>query len=433
MITILGAGISGISAAYHLKEAGLNSVVFEKNKSWGGLCDNFTIGNGFRFDYFIHLSFTSSDYVKELFAKSSPFITHHPLSSNYYKGYWLKHPSQNNLAPLSTEEKVKIVLDFINRPKGTNPTNYKEWLLLQFGNYFTNNFPGKYTPKYWTVCAEELTTDWLGGRFSLPPLENLLKGAFEEQKENYYYANEMRYPKKGGYKTFLNEMVSDVDIHYQKEVVIIDVNTKRIDFKDGTNCYYEELVSSIPIPELISIIKDVPSNIREAANKLEATSGQLVSLGFNRPDITKYIWFYIYDSNILPARAYSPSIKSPENVPEGKSSLQFETYFSRYSPKKLSNGELIDHIVSKGIKMGLWKKNDIEVSDYKEVKYANIIFDFERKKNLKIVHNYLDAKKIYYIGRFGEWDYLWSDQSLLSGKIVVQKFIQKNISHLKTY
>lgn len=420
MIAILGGGISGISAGYHLTLKEIESTVFEKNPNWGGLCDNFTIGKGFRFDYFVHLSFAKDEYVKNIFADSSNYLVHKPVSTNYYKGYWLKHPAQNNLAPLPSEEKTKIILDFLGRPIIDQPANYKEWLQAQFGEYFTNNFPGAYTPKYWTITAEQLTTDWLGGRFSIPPLENMLKGAFEEQHENFYYAQEMRYPTKGGYKSFLHGMAAQTNIKTNKEIVLIDLKAKRIDFTDDSFIYYEKLISSLPLPELIKMIKDAPQNIVTASEKLLCTSGQLVSLGFNRPDIPKNIWFYIYDEDILPARAYSPSIKSPENVPFGKSSLQFETYFSKYTPKKLSGGSLIEHVIEKGEKMKLWSVNDIEVSDYREVKYANVVFDFERKKNVAIIHNYLDRQGIKYIGRFGEWDYLWSDQSLLSGKKITE-------------
>lgn len=424
MIAILGGGISGISAGYHLTLNGIENAVFEKRPTWGGLCDNFTIGDGFRFDYFIHLSFSKDEYVQALFAESAKFLTHKPISTNYYKGYWLKHPAQNNLAPLSSEEKTKIILDFVNRPIIDIPINYKEWLVVQFGEYFTQHFPGTYTRKYWTLSAEKMTTDWLGNRFSLPPLEKLLQGTFEEQEENFYYANEMRYPKSGGYKSFLKGMASETNIHTNKNAVLIDINTKRIDFTDNSFIHYENLISSLPLPELVKRIKDVPKYILEASEKLLCTSGQLVSLGFNRPDIPKDIWFYIYDEDILPSRAYSPSIKSPDNVPEGKSSLQFETFFSRYSPQKLSGGSLIEHVAEKGEKMKLWMANDIEVSDYREVKYANVVFDFERKKNVAIIHEYLNNEGILFSGRFGEWDYLWSDQSLISGKKIVTKLLK---------
>lgn len=226
----------------------------------------------------------------------------------------------------------------------------------------------------------------------------------------------MRYPKVGGYKSFLNGMAAKSNIQTSREVVLIDLKTNRVDFADGSYVHFEKLISSLPLPELVNRIKDVPQNIIEASNKLLCTSGQLVSLGFNQPDIPKNIWFYIYDNDILPARAYSPSIKSPDNVPIGKSSLQFETYFSRFSQKKLSGDGLIEHIVEKGIRMGLFSLNNVEVSDYREVKYVNVVFDIEREKNVAIIHQYLDQNNIQYIGRFGEWDYLWSDQSLLSGK-----------------
>ena len=48
-------------------------------------------------------------------------------------------------------------------------------------------------------------------------------------------------------------------------------------------------------------------------------------------------------------------------------------------------------------------------------KYANVIFDHNIYKSREIVRDYLASIGIETIGRFGEWDYLWSDQSLLSG------------------
>ena len=110
-ITILGAGISGISAAYHLGLNGKHCVIFEKSDDWGGLCGNFNI-NGFRFDKFVHLSFADDPYIKELFVSQTPLYEHPSLCYNYYKGFWLKHPAQNNLAPLPNDEKVKIIADF---------------------------------------------------------------------------------------------------------------------------------------------------------------------------------------------------------------------------------------------------------------------------------------------------------------------------------
>ena len=373
------------------------------------------------------MSFAKDESVKNLFSRSTDILEHDPISTNFYKGYWLKHPAQNNLANLPFLEKIKIISDFIKRPNVSvsELNNYQEWLICQFGKYFATNFPEVYTRKYWTIDAEKMTTDWFGNRFSLPGLSKVLKGALYEQAENFYYVSKMRYPSTGGYKNFLTYMADNTNIQTEKQAILIDLNAKRIDFSDNTFAHYDKLVSSLPLPELVKIIKDAPIEIVEASEKLLCTSGQLVSLGFNNPDIAKYLWFYIYDEDILPARAYSSSLKSPNNVPLGKSSLQFETYFSSLKPKKLAGGLLIEHIVNRGIKMGIFSMQDIEISDYREVKYANVVFDHERLTNVKKIHQYLDKNEVNYVGRFGEWDYLWSDQSLLSGKKVATRILNQ--------
>ena len=57
------------------------------------------------------------------------------------------------------------------------------------------------------------------------------------------------------------------------------------------------------------------------------------------------------------------------------------------------------------------------------VKYANIIFDLERAEALKIVHGYLEDIGINYCGRFGDWGYLWTDESFISGENAAQKMM----------
>ena len=59
---------------------------------------------------------------------------------------------------------------------------------------------------------------------------------------------------------------------------------------------------------------------------------------------------------------------------------------------------------------------NIAVTDVRILKFGNVLFRHGIKRNRRIVHDFLDRIGIHYIGRFGEWNYLWSDQSLLSGR-----------------
>ncbi len=412
---ILGSGISGISAGYHLKKTGEDVIIYEKDNDWGGLCAYFSI-DGFRFDKFVHFTFSDDEYINKIFEESSPTYAHPSVSSNYYKGYWLKHPAQDNIAPLPVEEKVKIVKGFINRsPKTVEKIeNYEEWLRVQYGDYFAEKFPMVYTKKYWGLEAKYLETKWVGNRMHSPDIEDVLRGSYETQNKNFYYTSNMKYPQKGGFRSILNKCREGLDIRFNKEVVQIDTISKTVTFKDGTSANYTRLISSLPLPEIVKMVKNCPVEVQNCANNLHNTCGYMVSLGFNNPDVPKYLWFYIYDEEIIASRVYSPSRESLDNVPNGCSSLQAEIFFD-CKAEIPSKEEVMQNTICKLVSMNLFKEDEIVVKDIRFEKYANITFDKDIYKNRKVVLDYLQSQNIESIGRFGRWEYYWTHQAFKSG------------------
>lgn len=412
---ILGAGISGLGAAYSLRQKGETPLVLEKDETYGGLCGCFTI-DGFTFDRFVHLSFAKDERVLNIFNTSAKqVITHIPNPYNIYNRKWIKHPAQNNLYPLSAEEKSLIIKDFLSRPNNVEADkidNYEQWLRIQFGNYFAEHFPMKYTKKYWMCEAKELETRWVGQRIYQPSVEEVIKGSQTADTPVTYYAKEMRYPASGGYRQFFSLLAEGTDIRYGKEVTNIDTTKKTVKTSDNTTYHFTRLISTLPLNLYPSLMPGMPEDIKEAARMLKATSGYHVSIALKTKDIPPYLWWYIYDEDILAARVYSPSLKSPNNAPEGCSSLQMEVYCAENA---FTEQELKERTVGKLIEMGIIKEEDILFTHIGFEAYANVIFD----KNIYVcrekVRKYLISQGIEPIGRFGEWGYLWSDQSLLSG------------------
>ena len=413
---ILGAGVAGISAAYYLKKQGISSTIFEKDSDWGGLCGYFTI-NGFRFDRFVHFSFPNNEATRNLFEKSSPTIAHPSVSYNYYHGKWLKHPAQNNLAALSTDEKVNIISDFVYKQDKAPEKikTYDEWLKIQYGQYFAEHFPFVYTRKYWGLDPSELETKWVGIRMHSPDLKEVLKGSYEEQQENFYYTKFMHYPKKGGFRSLFDLCRKDLDIAFNEQAVHINTKSKEVSFNSGRVEKYDKLISTLPLPEIIKIIENVPRKVIDAADKLHWTSGYQVSFGFNRPDVAKHLWFYIYDEKIPAARVYSPNLKSQDNVPDNCSALQAEIFWD--SKNSAPNMEKMLSATKKNL-MSLcsFSEKDLVVEDIRLEPYANVSFTLDIYKNRKIILDYLGDLGIDSIGRFGKWDYLWSHQSFESGE-----------------
>ena len=415
---ILGAGIAGLGADLKSRELGHRSIIFEAHASAGGLLDNFSI-DGFRFDNAVHLSFATEEKVRSIFDQTA-YLTHPSDSYCFDKNLWLKHPVQNNLYPLPAGDKVELVKSFLARPAALMGDDYESWLRHQYGNGLAERYPIRYTQKYWATPASSLSTTWIGNRMRRAELDEILFGAFSAETPNTYYTKEMRYPEKGGYKAFIQPLIDSADIRYNHKVVQIDAEKKLVTFENGIQVQYVKLVSTLPIPVLVSLMVTPPLEVVAAAKQLKATSIDLISVGFNKP-IIKDLWFYIYDDDILASRAYSPSVKSPENVPEGKSSLQFEIY-SRGTSSGFKKEEILENTRYALKKMGIASDDDVIFMEHKFLPFGNVIFDLDMEKNRKTVIDWIHSLNVSSCGRFGEWDYLWSNQSFLSGYNYFQDF-----------
>ena len=414
---ILGAGISGLAAGQKLKELGKEYLILEKNNSFGGLCDNFEI-DGFRFDRFVHFSFTNDNVVRKFFDQTDQY-THIPNPSNYYHGIWIKHPAQNNLFPLSQEEKDKILTDMYEREKYKihYQKNYENWLRYQFGDYFAEHFPMVYTKKYWGVEAKELETKWIGTRVYQPTMDEIIQGMNTADTPLTYYAKEMRYPKKGGFKSFLTAFSNGKNIIYNEKVIKIDT-IRKIVYTENNEYQYNQLISSLPLPEYEKLLTIVDKNILNAIHKLHWTSAYIVSLGFKGELKKNDLWDYIYDENIFAARIYSPSGKSPDNCPVNCSSIQAEIYFKNDEIPKANRYDILQDTINQLTKANIIDNDYLLIKDIRFEQYANVIFDSNIYSSRESIKNYLNKLGIITIGRFGEWDYLWTDQSFLSGYLI---------------
>lgn len=409
-VLILGGGIAGLGAALKAREKNRDAIIFEASDCAGGLLDNFEI-DGFRFDNAVHLSFANEPEIRKIFDQTD-YYTHPADAWNFEHDRWLKHPVQNNLYPLPPKDKVALIKSFLSRPE-LSANDYESWLRHQYGDGISERYPLRYTQKYWATPASSLSTTWIGNRMRRAELDEILFGSLTAETENTYYTKEMRYPKRGGYRAFIEPLIDKSLIEYNHQACHIDLTSQIVTFTNGNKIKYLNLVSSIPLPMLASIVHDIPPEIKAASDKLVATSIDLVSVGFNKPIVNK-LWFYIYDSDILASRAYSPSVKSPDNVPSGCSSLQFEIY-SRGTQSKFGRQDLIDNVKYAIKKINLAKEDDIQFVHHKHIKYGNVIFDIDMEQKRDLVRAYFEAKCVKTIGRFGEWDYLWSNQSFLSG------------------
>jgi protoporphyrinogen oxidase len=439
IFTILGAGLSGLSSSYHLGHH--NCEIFEKNEFVGGHI-NTEIIEGFTWDEGPHVSFTKLDYVKQLLANSvnQEFLEYPVNTACYFKGSWIPHPAQSNLFAIPQPIRENCLKDFLlsrNQLKNGEIKNYEEWLIAAFGKTFYEYFPKAYTQKYWTVEPKLLSIDWVGERIFFPNIEDVKNGYFKPLESQTHYITEVRYPKHGGYMSFASKVKLNAKVNLKHELKSISFKNKKIVFSNGIVRKYVSLISTLPLPELIAK-SDAPKYVKAAAERLSCSSVLLINVTANHPTLLSYNWMYVYDEDKFCTRINCTEKLSPNNAPSGKTGIQIEVYFSKYKEKLHDDKYISEKVIDELIEMRILGGRDNVINYHtKWVKWANVIFDFNRKESLNIIFEYLEKFGLkrhnqdllpmtdwskfkrtdgvfQLVGRYAEWKYFWTDDCIMT-------------------
>ncbi|MGO8990661.1 MAG: protoporphyrinogen/coproporphyrinogen oxidase [bacterium] len=430
-IVILGTGMGGYGAAYRLHAESMTPVMYDKNTYYGGQTASFRYNSGFVFDIGPHISFTKDPRIQDLFAESvgQQYETVQINLNNYWHGYWPLHPVQVHLHGLPEDVIVKVIIDFVeNRQSPDRPVeNYADWLLSSFGKTFAELFPMQYTRKYHLTTADNMSTDWLGPRIYRPSLEEVLRGALSPSSPHNHYITHFRYPTEGGFVSYLKKFVPLGNLKLDHELVSLDPRTRQLTFSNGIVARYNAIVSSIPLPDLVRMIRGTPRDVLDASRRLACSTCVLVNVGVDRGDLSDAHMTYFYDEDICFTRLSFPHMLSASNAPSGTGSIQAEVYFSdKYKPLTGSPDDWIKPVITDLRRCGILREGDgVLFSKATLVRYANVIFDLDRAAALETVHGYLDDLGIAYCGRYGDWGYLWTDESFKSGENAAQKVLDR--------
>jgi protoporphyrinogen oxidase len=452
MYTILGAGLSGISVADHFSKKGLPFEIYE-GKSHGGGHIHSNVVDGFVWDEGPHVSFTSHEYVKNYFAHNcgQQFLEYPTKPTNYHKGNWIMHPAQSHMYAIPEPVRTECVNDVVavrqDMPEGFQAANYQEWIDYAFGKTFARVFPKVYTEKYWTTSPENLTTDWIGKRIYFPEITDMVDSAAGPIEKQTHYISKVRYPKNGGYYSYIKSVEESLPIQYNKKLRHISFEEKMLTFEDGETLTYDKLVSTLPLPTLI-LNSDAPEEIKQNALTLKCSQVLIVNVVVNHPPAVDNHWIYVYDDDFYSTRINFTDLLAPNNGVEGKSGIQVEVYFSDYHPLNETPENIANKVLKELVEMKLINtEEDIQSHHTKWIDWANVIFDVQRRSAQDAVLNWLQTKglvreaddlepmtewnnienvrlgDIVLAGRFAQWKYFWTDDCVMRGLYIANNAV----------
>jgi protoporphyrinogen oxidase len=418
-VLILGAGLTGLSTAYHLG----GGRVLEKEAEPGGLCRSYRVG-GFTFDFTGHLLHLRDPYAIELVDRIAPglFSEHQRRARIFSKGRLTGYPFQANLHGLPPRVVAEclegLALAEETRPGKAPADDFRTWVLDTFGAGIARHFMLPYNRKLWCVPARQMTPDWVAGLVPVPRLEDALRGSREPEGVTMGYNARFRYPARGGIDTFVRRFLPHVPrLHLGRAVAEIDVLRRRAVCRDGSVHHFEELVSTIPLPELARCLKGVEPAVVRAAESLRYVSVWDLNLGIARENVSDAHWIYFPERRFPFYRVGFPSAFSAGAAPAGHSSAYVETAHlpGRGPGAEEMTERALAGLVAAGI---LAHADEAVVRDAAHIPCAYVIFDRRRRRLLPGIKAALRRHGIHLAGRYGAWEYTAMEDALLDGRRV---------------
>ncbi|GBG13347.1 glycosyl transferase [Novimethylophilus kurashikiensis] len=437
---ILGAGPTGLSAAYHLGEG---SLLLEAQPTVGGWCRSIE-DNGFTFDFAGHIMFSNDDYVLEMYKKLLGNNIHWQNREAwiYSKEVYTRYPFQGALYGLPPDVLKECVMGAIEARFGPlkkedrraaasstekggvvgearPPQNFEEFIYKVWGAGVAKHFAIPYNKKLWAVPLTEMETSWLGNRVPMPDLEEMIEGALKPVPKPMGPNARFGYPLKGGFQALMNGFLPHLkgDLQFNARVVGVSPSKRIVTLADGRRFRYDNLISTLPLPKLVQAMGDeATEDLKQAAAGLRHVSVRCVNLGIGRPNITEKHWVYYPEYPIF-HRIFLQGNASPHCNPPGGFGLTCEITYSEYKPLPYSGPDLIQRCIDDCIRVGMIQPDDeIWAANEIDIPYAYVVYDHERSQNVGTIRDWTADNNIVLAGRYSEWEYYNSDHAFIAGK-----------------
>ena len=412
-VTIIGAGVAGLSSAWLLKQNGVDFTVIEKQPYAGGLARSIT-WHGFSCDFAAHRLFTSNEIVLQKLLNLVPMGRQIRRSRIYLGEHWMRDPLDvlELAQKLPFNGRLNVVWSYMIRNKNLPETNFRNYVLRRYGAGLYKYFFQPYTEKLFGIQGDEISVLWARQKVRLAnPLDNIRENT--KTKFQYFY-----YPIRGGYGAIVDRLYEEV-----KENVIL--NARLVDFivednrfasvryeKDG-NSYVlisDYLINTLPLSVTMRMMGQ-PINLYY--QKVDA-----VYLLINKPFVSDYHWIYFVDSEISINRMVEFKNMSQVDTPEDVTVLCAEVTQHHTDP--------VQRVVQDLCKVGLIQAGDVLDTMVIREDFAYPVYtknyDVELKKAENLLSRYTN---VFAVGRAAEFRHREVDDNFASAIHAVDQITQK--------
>jgi protoporphyrinogen oxidase len=434
-ILIIGAGPTGLGAAYRLSELGFQNYLLVEGESHpGGLSTSFTDAQGFTWDIGGHVLFSHYEYfdrVMEALLRDE-WLTHEREAWIWLKNRFVPYPFQQNIRHLP-ESDMRECLQGLKQASRerlqANPENLEDWLVASFGAGIARLFLLPYNAKVWAYPPRSLSFGWIADRVAEVDLDRIAANIRENRDDCGWGPNRVfRFPRQGGTGTIwrrLAERLPAGRISYGRRLARLETASRKAIFDDGSSERYDILISTVPLDLLIR-----NSDLRAlapAARMLQHSSTHVIGIGVRGappPHLRTKCWMYFPEPDCPFYRATVFSNYSPYNVPDASGFWSLMLEISESPEKPVESGALVDATIAGSLATRLIE-SPAEIADLwtYRAEYGYPTPSVNRDSLLDAINPELERLGIFSRGRFGSWRYEAGNQdhSFMQGVEVIDR------------
>ena len=218
------------------------------------------------------------------------------------------------------------------------------------------------------------------------------------------YNDYFTYPKNGAisYVKSLQRQIKNAEYKLNTSVVKIEIKKKLIYLDNGEIIPYENLISSIPFPNLLQ-----KCNISYNKKIFSANKVCVFNLGFDKKSFHKDHWIYFPSKKLSFYRVgfYNNIFKN------NRMSLYVE--IGKSSKSIINKEKLFKKVIEDLKSVGIISNQKVISKHYLEMNPAYVHITNSSEKHKKNLKKKLEKNKIYSIGRYGDWKYCSIEDNII--------------------
>lgn len=398
---VLGAGITGLSCAAILQDAGESVTIFESEKKAGGLARSL-VKDGFVFDFAGGHVFNTkwADIKKWVFRYLAESEWQYNI--RYCKVWYSKktvtdYPFELGLHKLPIDEAIECLSDFFEQQvkKEPEPDNLHDWFIWRFGKAIADKYLIPYNHKIWGIAPKDLSPIWVQGKMPLPSAREILTAVLKkDSNEDKTAHSRFYYPKKDGIQSWIDSIANTLT-ELKLENPVVNIEKVSGGWKVNGEGVFNRVISTIPLPELAKVLgKAMPPTIDSQVKKLRYNSWTATYYDYDLTNaIEEFVsWIYLPGREIHSNKFSNYASYALGNAPSGHSNMLVDNvgihevdFITKDAKKYLPN---------LGSPLAMF-----------HTKYAYVVYDYNYAKATKIIRDWFKDYGVVLLGRFGRWDY----------------------------